>query len=172
MMKARSLTKKQGYQAGSWVAIPLKDSQYGLGLVARSDSTVGAFVGYYFSKMYESMPTLEDVRKWKSQDAVLIRWTSGLGITEGRWTVIGKRDDFDILDWPVPKFWRLDNLVPYLCWLVEYFPEGQGSARPPRETLYITRNVLGTFIDYPFDGTSGHLALEISLSDLLSRKLV
>lgn len=97
---------------GDWVAVPLPDSGWALGLVARSNEDE-QLLGYFFGPRLRERPSLDDVHEHNAQDAIYVTRCSDSGIVDGRWHVLGALEAWNREDWPVPEFgFRYRNEAP------------------------------------------------------------
>lgn len=98
------------YREGDWFAVPLREGGFGIGIVARANAD-GALLGYFFGPLRVETPNLCDVAVLKSGDAVLVGKFGHLGITQGKWPVLGRVDDWDRAEWSMPVFVRYEELT-------------------------------------------------------------
>lgn len=101
---------KVRYREGDWFAVPLRDSGYATGLIARANPK-GALLGYFFGPRRLEIPPLHDVSGLRPGDAVLVRKFSHLGIVDGTWALLGRLDGWKRQDWPTPVFVRYEELT-------------------------------------------------------------
>lgn len=151
--------KRLPYQEGDWIAVPLRNGGYALGLVGRMDGQ-GGIVGYFFGPRQREVPHLTDAHGLAPIDAILIRRFGDLELIRGNWPILGRLPGWDRNVWPLPSFGRiaLDN-----SWAtrVEY----------DETTLDFVREVpvsLEEAQQLPEDGLSGAGAVEIRLTKLLT----
>ncbi len=164
-MSVRAMRKKHvKYNEGQWFAVPLRDGGYALGIIVRGSYKTKGGLGYFFGPKYQDLPG--DVETWNKQaaDAILVAWFGDLGIIEGKWPLIASTRPFRRQEWPVPKFGRIDALVPEKGWLVEYDQEDTGLGEVIRETRCRAEDIA----HLPEDVVSGAGAIEIKLTKLLS----
>jgi hypothetical protein len=151
--------KKLPYKEGDWFAVPLRDSGYALGLVARMDSK-GGVIGYFFGPRREQLPTKEDVMGLSPADAVLVCLLGDLGLVQEEWPIIYYSVPWNRDEWPMPAFARV-TADRSKAWRVEYSDVD----------LSVLRVELATseeVSDLPKDGSYGSGAVEIRLTKLLS----
>jgi hypothetical protein len=98
------------YGEGDWFAVPLLDGGFAIGLVARSNPK-GVLLGYFFGPKRMSVPTLNETKSLKAEDAVLVGRVGYLGILHGKWPLLGHLDDWDRSEWPIPIFARYEQLT-------------------------------------------------------------
>lgn len=98
------------YREGDWFAVPLREGGYAVGIVARANRD-GVLLGYFFGPRRDDVPTLDDVRDLKPQDAVVVGKFGHLGLTQGKWVNLGRLEDWDRTDWPMPVFVRYEELT-------------------------------------------------------------
>jgi Immunity protein 26 len=95
---------------GDWFVVPLREGGCGVGVVARANLD-GAMLGYFFGPRRAEAPTLCDVANLKSGDAVLVGKFGHLGITQGKWPILGRFDSWNRVEWPMPVFVRYEELT-------------------------------------------------------------
>lgn len=98
---------KANYQEGDWFAVPLGDGGYAVGLVARAGRG-GVLLGYFFGPCHDAHPTLSDVARLAPEGAILIGKFGHLGLTRREWKVLGRLDDWDRDQWPMPALYRIE----------------------------------------------------------------
>jgi hypothetical protein len=101
---------KINYREGDWFSVPLRKGGYAVGVVARANPD-GVLLGYFFGPRHEEVPTLDDVRDLKPQNAVVVGKFGHLGLTQHKWPILGRVDDWDRADWPMPVFVRYEELT-------------------------------------------------------------
>lgn len=100
------MPRRLPYSDGDWFAVPLRDGAgYGVGVVARHDRR-GGVIGYFFNLRSEDVPTMDDVTGLHPSDAIRVMRFGDLGLIKGQWPILGKRDDWQADDWPIPAFGR------------------------------------------------------------------
>jgi hypothetical protein len=104
------VTAKVAYREGDWFAVPLREGGYAVGVVARANPKA-ALLGYFFGPRRDDVPTIEDVADLEAADAVLVGKFGHLGITGGTWPIVGRLDDWDRDEWPMPVFVRYEELT-------------------------------------------------------------
>jgi hypothetical protein len=98
------------YSEGDWFAVPLRDGGFAVGVVARANPKA-ALLGYFFGPRREAVPSLEELAALKASDADLVGKFGHLGLTKGKWPIIGRIPDWDRNDWPMPVFVRYEELT-------------------------------------------------------------
>lgn len=98
------------YREGDWFAVPLREGGFGVGLIARANPK-GVLLGYFFGPREGEIPSLDQVGELAATDAVLVGTFGHLGLTQGKWPIVGRRDDWDRLAWPMPAFVRYEELT-------------------------------------------------------------
>jgi hypothetical protein len=101
---------KVRYREGDWFAVPLSEGTYAVGLVARLNPK-GVLLGYFFGPRRSEVPSLSKVAGLKPADAVLVQKFGHLGLTQGKWPVLGQSDGWDRADWPMPVFIRHEQIT-------------------------------------------------------------
>jgi hypothetical protein len=98
------------YREGDWFAVPLRESGFGIGVVARSNPK-GALLGYFFGPRRMVVPSIEEVSDLRADEAVLVGRFGHLGLADGTWPIIGRLADWDRVEWPMPVFVRYEELT-------------------------------------------------------------
>jgi hypothetical protein len=98
------------YREGDWFAVPLRNGGYAVGVVARANPKA-ALLGYFFGPRRADVPSLEDVADLKPGDAVLVGKFGHLGLTQGKWPILGRLEDWNRGHWSVPVFVRYEELT-------------------------------------------------------------
>jgi len=165
MEAKRPRRKHIKYSEGEWFAVPLKDSGYALGIIARGSHKVkGPHLGYFFGPRYKDIPDEQETWRKQPSEAILIAWFGPLGILRGTWPLILSTRPFRREEWPVPLFGQIDPGNPAKGWLVEYSQETDGLDLPIRRIYCDAKNLTGL----PEDGVYGYEAIENVLTKLLS----
>lgn len=152
--------RKITYKEGDWIAVPIADCGYALGIITRMGKR-GALIGYFFGPLYKHIPKPEDTKNLLAEDAVLICNYGDLGLLNGEWSVIGHSEPWDRGKWPNPAFVRRDSITgkPTKIYYSENDPNCEIAEKPCSEEE--ARRL-------PKDGASGYVAVEIKLKKLLS----
>jgi Immunity protein 26 len=98
------------YREGDWFAVPLRDGGFAVGVVARANPQA-ALLGYFFGPRRDELPPLGDVRDLRPHDAILVGKFGHLGLTQGKWPILGRLDSWDRADWPMPVLVRYEELT-------------------------------------------------------------
>jgi hypothetical protein len=153
--------RKLPYKEGDWFAVPLQPTGYGLGLVARMNGK-GIVSGYFFGSLHVRCPTEHDTTGLSAKDAILIRQFGDPGLLSGVWPIICHSDPWYPEKWPLPVFGRI-AVDKTRALRVEY----------SEKDINITVSETPISVDearvLPEDGLSGSGAIEIRLSNLLSK---
>jgi hypothetical protein len=150
-------TKKQ-YRPGDWFAVPLTDSGYAVGIVARVGKGSRVF-GYFFGPVYLKIPILGDVKDLSPDRSIYVARFGDLGLLKGSWPLLGHAQAWNPANWPLPPFARIDE-EEGKAWRVEY----------SEDTLTVAREVPVSPNDVrhlPEDGFEGYRFVELRLSKLL-----
>lgn len=153
--------KKLPYKEGDWLAVPLRDGGYALGLAARVNGK-GIVLGYFFGPRYTSPPSPIEIEGRQSQDAIFVGQFGDPGLLDGSWPVVGAVPGWQREDWPVPVFGRRDRRDPTITWRSHY---DENTLRFVREERVAPDQIAGL----PKESLSGYGFVEIHLSMLLSR---
>jgi hypothetical protein len=98
------------YREGDWFAIPLRESGYAVGIVARANPK-GVLLGYFFGPRREAKPSLDDVVALRPSRATLVGKFGHLGLTGGTWPILGRAEAWVRSEWPMPVFVRYEELT-------------------------------------------------------------
>lgn len=93
--------KKRIISEGDLFTVPLENGKYAIGLVAALAKNT--FLAYYFNDVLDSN-LISNFRHLDNRQVALIQMVSILGLTSGKWQIIGKSDSFNSSDWPIPRF--------------------------------------------------------------------
>ncbi|MGH9123476.1 MAG: Imm26 family immunity protein [Acidimicrobiales bacterium] len=99
-----------GYREGDWFAVPLRKGGFAVGMVTRANPG-GALLGYFFGPRRDAPPSLADVAGLNPGDAILVAMFGHLGLTQGKWAILGRFDGWDRADLPMPAFVRYEELT-------------------------------------------------------------
>lgn len=153
------MSKDVRCKMGDWVAVPLRDTGFSIGLVARGSSGTKSLIGYFFGPKRTVIPSAEDTRSLSQNDAVLICRFNYSGIAIGRWPIIYRSTDWDRSPWPNPIFVaHSPGLKPELR---------QYSEDDPKVLIFHKYCNEAEAENYPADQCRGYLNMEECLSDLL-----
>ena len=150
---------KVNYTEGTWFAIPLRNSGYGIGVIARAKR--GCILAYFFGPRRKSVPELDEISKLKAGSAITVLRVGDLGLIRGEWPIIGKTQLWDRSKWAMPVFIRREPLPPFRNWRV-YFSDTDPTKRIKQELELNERP------DLPPDSLSGSGAAEIILTVMLN----
>ncbi len=156
--------KELPYRDGTWFAVPLRDGGYALGLVARVAPKGGILLGYFFGPRRVTIPVLSEDTQYHYHNAVTVAKFSDQFLVEGKWPVLGVRDDWDKRAWPMPAFGRhIDSIAGYpeRAWRV-YYPDND-----PSDREYETPISIDEYRDLPDDALYYSGAVEVVLTKLL-----
>lgn len=98
------------YAEGDWFAVPLRQGGFAVGIAARRNPD-GVLLGYFFGPKRSKVPDREEVASLTSDEAVLVRRFGHLGIIQGKWPLVGRLEDWDRRQWPMPVFVRYEELT-------------------------------------------------------------
>ena len=96
---------KKNTPPGSVFLVPLRDTGYGIGVMARNTGN-GDCLGYFFG------PRVDDAAKASLDGiqpdcAVLVGFFGDLDLIRGTWIVIGEMNSWKAENWPVPEMVRI-----------------------------------------------------------------
>ncbi|MCW3098387.1 MAG: hypothetical protein JWL77_4005 [Chthonomonadaceae bacterium] len=152
--------RKLNYKEGDWIAVPLKDGGYALGIAARV-SRGGAIFGYFFGPRYPDVPTASNTTGLLPSKAVFIGMFGDLGLLEGIWMVIRSSEPWRREEWPMPDFGRVDPMDSTYAVRTTYNEDRITEAIDERRVSPEEARSL------PEDGLFGDVALELYLNRLL-----
>jgi hypothetical protein len=150
---------KIAYKEGTWFAVPLENSGYAAGRVARYASN-GGILAYLFGPKLTTIPALIEVEHLQPQEAIKVWHIGDLGLLEGKWPVIGDSACWDREKWPVPHFMRKDELSGS-AWRVIYSDDDASKVVAEERIPYETTGL-------EVGGLYGSVAAELGLSRILS----
>jgi len=158
-MKKRRQKETLPFMEGTWFAIPLRQSGYAIGRVARQTRNGEIILAYLFAPKWKHVPAVDEIGCLQPEDAVKVLMVGGLGLIDGTWPVIGDSSSWDRERWPIPAFVRRDDLSR-TAWRVVYSDDDPNrivvEERIPYETTELEPNSL-----------YGHKAAESYLSQIL-----
>jgi hypothetical protein len=102
--------KKLPYHEGSWFAVPLRDGEYAVGLVARMAPRGRTILAYLFGPKRKTVPKMADVASLQPKDAIKCLQIGDLCMMNGEWPIIGESHLWERKAWPMPSFVRRDDL--------------------------------------------------------------
>jgi hypothetical protein len=155
--------KTRPYKEGDWFAVPLKSSGFGLGLIARVGTRGGIILGYFFGPQREGISDIINTSGLHPADAVLVRQFCDPGLMNGEWPVLFRSEKWQRSDWPVPAFGHIDIVDSRKAYRREY------GDNPSDLFVYEEAVTLDEAQRLPADGLDGHIALQIKLTQLLSK---
>ena len=150
---------RRSYGIGDWIAVPLRESGFAVGLIARA-SEAGVLLGYFFGPKRVDPPTLDELTELTAADAALVRSFGHLGLTSGKWVVLGRLEGWDPKAWPMPKFVRYEELTGRS---IEVTYDDQD----PNQIVHEHEMLPGPSEQLPKDGLLGAGAAEKLLTSLL-----
>lgn len=151
--------KKLPYSEGTWFAVPLRNGQFAVGLIARMASSGKIPLGYFFGPASTSLPTLNAISKYKPSDVAYRCMFGDLGLYKGTWPIIGKVANWDREQWPMPEFFR-QPAGTNQSFKILYDPDDPG-----KEIAEIPIEKVTT--DLVQDGLAGSGYVGLVLSDIL-----
>lgn len=104
---------------GTWFAVPLRTSGFGVGVIARVAPAGGVLLCYFFGPKSAAVPSWGDVESLTPIDAVCVVRVGDLSLLQGEWPLIGRSASWNRLRWPVPAFVRSDE-CSHKAWRVYY----------------------------------------------------
>ena len=159
MTTRRKLRYPVKVHEGDLYAVPLRNGGYGFGVITRTGRS-GALFGYFFGPRQEKLPTLDNVRALRPEDAVSCELFGDLGIQNGEWPFIGRLDTWNRDEWPLPEFGRIDE-ISGLAWVDRYDDKDVSRRIGTRKCSLDEARAL------PPNSWAGYGAVEIGLTDKL-----
>jgi hypothetical protein len=147
------------YQEGDWFAVPLREGGFAVGVIARANPR-GALLGYFFGPHHREIPDLEEAANLRPEDAVLVGKFGHLGLTQGKWPILGQLNPWDRTKWPMPVFVRYEELTGR-TFLVFYDADDPATVLAERQTESVAAE------QNPKDGLMGAGYVEIVLTKRL-----
>jgi hypothetical protein len=112
--------KRQIYQEGSVVAIPLVEGGYATGLIGRRAPRGGGILTLFcFGPRRKTKPKIEDCADLHPTNATLVLRSGDYGIKKGTWKVVGSLPQWNRDDWRTPDLIRKDDATR-TAWRVSY----------------------------------------------------
>ncbi|SRR6266404_3722973 len=153
---------KLPYHEGDAFAVPLRDSRYALGVIARMPATGKILVGYFFKEVFQVPPAPGDLPVLNPHDAIKIFRFGDLRLNNGTWPIITPVACWRRQEWPIPKFMREDPLRKR-AWLISYSDADPGTEKHSEPCDWGTTG-------YERAGLTGAGFVEEVLTALLSKK--
>jgi len=150
---------KVNYAEGDWFAVPLRAGGFGVGVVARANPN-GVLFGYFYGPRTADVPTLDALSDLTPGAAVLVGKFGHLGLTQGRWPIIGRLTGWDRAQWPMPTLIRFEELTGR-TFRVHY------DENDPNKVLREEQLAPHQSADGPEDGLMGPGFAELRLTTLL-----
>jgi len=150
---------KPSYPDGSVFLVPLKDSGFARGVVARSAPGGKLLLGYFFGPRLASRMEV-DLSGLDPGNAILRLRFGDLGLFKGLWPVVGKLPDWNPAKWRMPDAVRRDPLGIIKPVLIRY-----DDSDPSR---ILSEVILENDNDLPNDGLAGYGFVEAKLSMFLA----
>lgn len=117
-------SEEQSYREGVWFAVPIGESRFAVGLVARTSLQGTILFGYFFGPRRSTLPLLSNTQEYHPADAILVGRFDHLALRQRKWPVLGQAEPWDRSRWPIPVLSRYVDAVPgyhpALAWRVEY----------------------------------------------------
>ncbi|MEP7379587.1 MAG: immunity 26/phosphotriesterase HocA family protein [Chloroflexota bacterium] len=149
------------YREGDWFAVPLQDSGFAVGVIARANSKA-ALLGYFFGPRRSEISLGLDCANLSAADAVLVSRFGHLRLLDGAWPLIGQVPGWDRNAWPMPVFERHEELTGR--WFQVFYHEDD-----PAKLLGERQFVPASAERGPQDGLMGAGFVEQRLTRLLGR---
>lgn len=143
---------------GTVFLVPLRDSGYAIGVLARADGN-GQCFGYFFGPRVEGKDEVE-IASLAVENALLIGKFGDLEIIRGNWEPIGRVSNWEGDRWKLLPLARIDHDADK-AWLCTYDDE-----------LNCTKEIVISTDDvgkHPYDRLMGAGSVEIRLTKLISK---
>ncbi|MGK3962050.1 immunity 26/phosphotriesterase HocA family protein [Sorangium sp. So ce118] len=141
---------------GTVFLVPLRDSGYAIGVLARATGEGHAF-GYFFGPRVSKASDV-DMAKLIPKNALLVGKFGDLEILRKNWPIVGALKDWAPADWPMSPMARIDE-VAGRAWLATYDDSF--------DCIEETEIDVDTASRYPYDRMMGAGAVEIRLTSLI-----
>lgn len=151
------MRKKIKINEGDMFAVPLRQGGYGIGLLARQNK--GIALGYFFNKVFTSIPEDLDtagINHWK---IILIGEFGLLGVNKGEWSLLKTNLKFKREEWPIPVLKMQDPITE------QFFSVLYDDTLLNEQRYKISKQEADELFAY---GLYGYGALEKKLSTVLS----
>lgn len=106
------------YREGTCFAVPLRDGDFALGVVARANTVDGVLLLYLFGPRRNDVD-IEEIRTLEPRVALKIVRAGDLALVNGTWRVLGEIPGWTRSAWPVPTFHRTEE-PGGRTWVLEY----------------------------------------------------
>lgn len=100
----------RAYGEGDWFAVPVSDTDYVPGVIARANPE-GIMFGYFFCVRYPDVPSVSDVLGFRAQHAAMVANFSHLALKRKKWPLIGASSKWNRDEWPMVPFYRTESLT-------------------------------------------------------------
>jgi hypothetical protein len=101
---------KLPYHEGTFFAMPLRNGDFTVGLVARATTKGKVILSYFFGPRRNCIPALSAIEHLRPADSVRAIIVGDLGLIQGKWPVIGQCAHWKRQEWPMPVFLREEPL--------------------------------------------------------------
>jgi hypothetical protein len=150
------MANKISYTAGTWFGVPLRSGGYAQGVVARVGDG-GILFGYFFGPKLNSL-SKHIPKNVRPEDRLYWGKFGHLGITKGKWKLIGVDPNWNNEKWPLPPMVRVDENAGIA--FISYYDDSMDIVSEERCDLSLVN-------DHPYDALMGAGAVEIKLTKLL-----
>lgn len=140
------------YEERDLIAVPLEGGQYGVALVARwskaSRRDHKTIICYGFNRLFNRVPTHEEVGHLTPCDAVVIGVGGDRAVARGYWRRLGPALEFTYERWPVPPFrgmfsgrpiWHVGDRLDVVDVREDIVPEDEMAVLPPDRGMGTSR---------------------------------
>lgn len=144
---------------GTWIAVPLRDEGFAVGRIARAKRSI--LLGYFFGIRFYSPPLITDVEHFTASEAILVGTFGYLGLKQGKWPVLGKGENWDRTQWPMPRMVRHEEITGRI--LGVHYDDDDPSIFLGEEVI-----TAGEAAQGPEDGLMGAGFVELALTALIN----
>jgi hypothetical protein len=145
--------EKSAYHEGDLFSVPVENAESIVGLIVRVNKN--KILAYFFRTATDASST----KGFEKDKVLLIKLCSTLGLDKHEWNIIGRLENWNIKDWPVPVFKRVD-VISKECYQIYYNDALE-------ETSMSKAFDCVSLGDYPEDGLAGYGFIEKRLARLL-----
>lgn len=110
--------KKCNYHEGTVFAVPLRNSGYVRGVVARLDKK-GIIFAYFYGPKINLLEEIQSINDLSLDQVLLAGMCGDLGLMKGEWPQLGLLDPWNREDFILPRFYSEDEDPGYIT-VVEY----------------------------------------------------
>jgi hypothetical protein len=145
--------EKSAYHEGDLFSVPVENEESIVGLIVRVSKS--KMLAYFFRRVTDAL----SAKGFEKDKVLLIKLCSTLGLDKHEWNIFGKLENWNVKDWPVPVFKRVD-VISKECYQIFY--------NDALEETSMSKNLDCVSLGgYPEDGLAGYRFIEKRLARLL-----